>query len=137
MPVAGVTARQLVDTYGAPRDGGRRRHEGIDIFARRGTPVIAVNSGIITINRNAAGGKCIYLTSDDGYVFYYAHLAGWRRGIGDDVRVRRGDVIGYVGNSGNARGRRSHLHFEVHAGGRTLNPCVLLRRHSTPEIASR
>jgi murein DD-endopeptidase MepM/ murein hydrolase activator NlpD len=129
MPVAGVTPDDLVDTYGARRAGGRR-HQGLDIFAKRGTPAIAVTSGFVKTNRNANGGNCIYLTSDDGYVFYYAHLAGWPRGIGAGDRVRAGEIIGYVGNSGNARGGRCHLHFEVHAGGRTLNPYAVLRQRA-------
>lgn len=138
MPVAGITADDLVDTYGAKRAGGRR-HQGIDIFAKRGTPAIAVASGFVTTNKNVNGGNCIYLTSDDGYVFYYAHLAGWPRWIAAGERVEAGEVIGYVGNSGNARGGRCHLHFEVQAGRRTLNPYALLRgeRASSPAVAGR
>lgn len=117
-----------VDTFGAPRPGGRS-HQGVDIFAPRGTPLVAVAGG--TLNRvgwQRLGGRRLWLTSPDGHEYYYAHLDGFAPGISDGARVEPGQVIGYVGDSGNAAGTPPHLHFEIHApDGRALNPYPTLR----------
>jgi len=118
------------DTWGAPRAGGRR-HEGTDIFAKRGTPVLAVADGRITRLRNdypgSRGGNQFWLTAKDGTKYFYGHLDGFAEGIGLGVPVRAGDVIGYAGKTGLTT--VVHLHFEVHPGGGTaVNPYAILKK---------
>jgi murein DD-endopeptidase MepM/ murein hydrolase activator NlpD len=135
VPVAGVRASELKDTYGAPRSGGRG-HKGVDIFAARGTPVVAAAAGVIVKrDSSAAGGLSVYERDLDGRtIYYYAHLNGWRAGLKEGDLVRQGDVIGYVGSTGNVSGS-PHLHFAVFTvtdpnqwwRGRDLNPYELLR----------
>lgn len=128
-PVAGVGVEAIRGGYGAPRDGGRRRHQGVDIFAPRGTPVLAVADGVVRgVSVSAAGGKVIWLEAEDGEVaYYYAHLDAQLVEVG--TRVRAGDVIGRVGNTGNARRASPHLHFGVYRRGRriALDPTPLLQ----------
>jgi LysM repeat protein len=113
-PVAGRT--RFIDDFGAPRGGGRS-HQGIDILAPRGTPVVATVSGVLRRHDQPRGGLAYYLRGDDGLTYYGAHLATFVRG---DGRVRIGQTIGTVGDSGNAAGGPTHLHFEVinHAGAK-------------------
>lgn len=135
VPVAGVRASELRDTYGAPRSGGRG-HKGVDIFAAKGTPVLAAAAGVIVKrDSSAAGGLSVYERDLDGRtIYYYAHLNGWRAGLKEGDLVRQGDVIGYVGSTGNVSGA-PHLHFAVFTvtdpnrwwRGRDLNPYQLLR----------
>jgi LysM repeat protein len=119
-PVAGVTS--FIDDFGAPRGGGRV-HEGIDLLAPRGRPVVATVSGTLTRHDQARGGLAYYLHGDDGLTYYGAHLASFVRG---DGRVRIGETIGTVGNSGNAAGGPTHLHFERIVNGVSTNPYPLL-----------
>lgn len=140
IPVAGVRANELKDTYGAPRSGGRG-HKGVDIFAARGTPVVAAAAGVIVKrDSSAAGGLSVYERDLDGTtIYYYAHLNGWRAGLKEGDLVRQGEVIGYVGSTGNVSGA-PHLHFAVFTvtdpnrwwRGRDLNPYTLLRASATP-----
>lgn len=134
IPVAGVRREELKDTYGAARSGGRA-HKGVDIFAARGTPVLAAAAGVI-VNRdsNSVGGLSLYHRAMDGRtIYYYAHLDGIRAGLKVGDLVRAGDRLGYVGSTGNVRGS-PHLHFAVFTvtdpnrwwRGRDLNPYVLL-----------
>lgn len=118
------------DTWGAPRAGGRR-HEGTDIFAPRGTPVLAVADGRITRLRpdfpGSRGGNQFWLTAKDGTKYFYGHLDGFAKGIGLGVPVRAGDVIGYAGKTGLTT--VVHLHFEVHpGGGAAVNPYPILKK---------
>jgi murein DD-endopeptidase MepM/ murein hydrolase activator NlpD len=123
MPVYGVEPEALVNSFGAPRDGGRRRHRGIDIFAPRGTPVIAVSEGEISfIGTQSKAGKCIWLVNDAGVSFFYAHLDKFAAGLFEGQRVQPGDVIGYVGKTGNARKSGHHLHFAIHRESQAVNP---------------
>jgi murein DD-endopeptidase MepM/ murein hydrolase activator NlpD len=108
-PVAGPST--FVDTWGAPRSGGRR-HQGVDMLSPRGTPSVAVVAGTIRISQNRLGGNALWLNGADGNSYYYAHFDRYGKG----GAVNAGDVIGYVGDTGNARGT-PHLHFEVHPGG--------------------
>ena len=135
IPVAGVRAAELRDSYGAARSGGRA-HKGVDIFAARGTPVLAAAAGIV-VKRDSggAGGIAVYERDLDGRTIYYsAHLNGYRAGLREGDLVRQGDVIGYVGQTGNVSGS-PHLHFAVFTvddpnrwwRGRDLNPYPLLR----------
>jgi murein DD-endopeptidase MepM/ murein hydrolase activator NlpD len=113
-PVQGVTPRAVGGTFGQPRDAGRRRHEGVDIFAPRGTPVVAVADGWVTPHtRNALGGNVVWLWSLTPRVaVYYAHLD--RHAVTPGEWVREGEIVGYVGNTGNARSTSPHLHFGVY-----------------------
>lgn len=130
IPVEGVSRGELIDNFGEWRDGGRR-HQGIDIFAPRGTPVMAATDGMVAARRQTPnGGRVVYLMSADGYTFYYAHLDRWAAGLSEGKSVRRGQVLGYVGNSGNAARSRCHLHFEIQENGRTRNPYLLLRKRT-------
>lgn len=121
-PVAG--AHGFHNDWGAPRRG--HRHQGTDIFAKRGTPAVASVSGSVRTHYSGTGGKMIYLRGDDGNTYVYVHLSGYAVSGG---RVGRGQTIGYVGSTGNARGSSPHLHFEIHpGGGRAINPYPILRR---------
>lgn len=114
-PVPGM---RFMNDWGFPRSGGRF-HEGNDLFAPRGTPALAVVSGTVAQTTGAIGGKQVKLAGDDGVAYYYTHLDSF----GAAGRVNAGDVIGAVGNSGNAVGGPSHVHFEVHpGGGAAVNP---------------
>jgi len=127
LPVVGVSFAKMRDNFGDPRDGGRT-HRGLDIFAPRGTPVVAAMDGQITyVGVQSRGGRCLWLTSGYGRSFYYAHLDRWAEGVREGVRVRRGTVLGYVGTTGNARGTRPHLHFQVREGADDVDPWEILR----------
>ena len=132
MPVVGVRNRDLDDSWGAPRDGGVRRHKGIDIFAPRGTAVVAVTDGIVSyIGDQPKGGHCLWLTTESGAAFYYAHLDRWASGIYEGMEVQSGDLLGYVGNTGNAITTPPHLHFAVNQNDEMINPYPVLTR-ATP-----
>jgi hypothetical protein len=102
--------------FGDPRDGGARDHHGIDIFAPRGTPVLAGAEGVVRVDETPVGGRVIWLRdARAGRNLYYAHLHDWA--VTSGARVRAGDVIGYVGNTGNARTTPPHLHFGIYDRG--------------------
>lgn len=136
VPVAGVSARQLRDTYNDARSGGRV-HDAIDIHAPRGTPVLATADGVILkLHQGARGGNSLYQLDDDGRTrYYYAHLDRYAVGINQGVRVAKGQVIGYVGDTGNAQPGDYHLHFAIailHSvsrwwGGDNVNPYDVFR----------
>jgi murein DD-endopeptidase MepM/ murein hydrolase activator NlpD len=105
------------DDFGAPRPVGGG-HTGNDIFARRGTPVVAVQAGVIQeLRYRSLGGNSLHLVNVRGDYFYYAHLLRYAAGIDNGTTVQAGEVLGYVGNTGNAITTPSHLHFEIHPGG--------------------
>ncbi|MBC5764007.1 M23 family metallopeptidase [Ramlibacter albus] len=112
VPVQGVPRNKLRDTFNASRGKGRA-HEAIDIMAPWGTPVIAADDGeVVKISRNRAGGLTLYQADASGrFVYYYAHLAGYADHLREGQPVRRGDVLAYVGSTGNAT--TPHLHFAV------------------------
>ena len=114
VPVAGVSPGQVPDTFRAPRSGGRI-HGAVDIPAPRGTAVLSANDGyVLRLHRNRKGGLTIYATdTSEHFVYYYAHLDGYRRGLAKGDRLVRGQVIGFVGTTGDAHRREPHLHFQV------------------------
>lgn len=115
-PVAGHTTASAQSLFGVERDGGRRSHHGIDIFARRGTPVVAVRDGRITrVQTTGRGGKQVWLRDDMGHNFYYAHLDSQL--VREGQLVQPGDTLGLVGNTGNARTTPPHLHFGIYQRG--------------------
>jgi murein DD-endopeptidase MepM/ murein hydrolase activator NlpD len=129
MPVVGVQGRDLDNSWGASRDGGRRRHKGIDIFAPKGTGVVAVADGIVSyIGEQPKGGLCLWLTTENGTSFYYAHLDRWAAGLFEGMEVRSGDLLGYVGNTGNAKRTPPHLHFAVNDNDEMVNPYPILTK---------
>ena len=129
MPVVGVQADDLYNSWGDSRDGGRRRHKGIDIFAPKGTGIVAVADGIVSyIGEQPKGGLCLWLTTEDGRSFYYAHLDRWAAGLFEGMEVSRGDLLGYVGNTGNAKTTPPHLHFAVNDNDEMVNPYPILTK---------
>ena len=114
VPVAGVVASQLRDSFDEGRDEGRV-HRALDILAPRGTPVVAADDGrVLRVRPNALGGNTVYATDPQGrVVYYYAHLDAYRSGLGEGQTIARGDVLGFVGTTGNAPKDTPHLHFQV------------------------
>src|SRR5262249_6536566 len=114
MPVQGLDPKKVRDTFDEKR-GGIRRHEALDIMAPRGTPVVAADDGTIAkLFRSVLGGITIYQYDATGkFVFYYAHLDRYREGLAQGDVVKRGDVLGYVGSTGNAPESAPHLHFTI------------------------
>ena len=113
VPVKGLDPHKLVDNFSEAR--GSRSHEALDIMAPRGTPVIAVEDGrVAKLFRSKAGGITIYqFDPGERYVYYYAHLDQYAYGITEGAPLKRGDVIGYVGTTGNAPPNAPHLHFAI------------------------
>ena len=135
IPVADVPASDLEDTWGAARSAGRR-HRGIDIMAPQGREIFAAADGVLVrMDWNSLGGRTIYQRDASGeFILYYAHLDGYAPGLEAGATVRRGDLIGYVGSTGNAT--TPHLHFEIMRqpnlkrwwGGTSFNPYRVLKR---------
>lgn len=130
IPVEGVSSRQLRDTWGAARSSGRS-HEGIDIMAATGTKVYATTEGVIaSLKGNNLGGTVIWMIGPAGTWHYYAHLHKHKRGLNEGDYVRRGDLIGYVGYSGNASKSAPHLHYGIYLNGKgrgATNPYPYLK----------
>ncbi|MCC7633793.1 M23 family metallopeptidase [Stenotrophomonas rhizophila] len=136
LPVQGITAAQLRDTFTDARSEGRV-HDAIDILAPAGTPVLAVADGTVEkLFRSERGGLTVYQFEPGGqYCYYYAHLQRYADGLAEHQAITRGQVIGYVGSTGNASPDAPHLHFEIHRlgpekqwwKGQALNPYPLLR----------
>ncbi len=125
-PVDGFTS--FTDTWGAPRSGGRS-HQGVDMLGARWTPLVAAESGtILRLRSGGLGGISIWLKGTSGDQFYYAHLEAWAEGLGAGQVVQVGELIGYMGTSGNAPDYIPHLHFEYHPGGGVAtNPYPLVK----------
>jgi len=124
-PIDGPTS--FTDSWGAPRSGGRT-HQGVDMISPRGTPLVAIESGTISrLGNGGLGGITIWMRGSGGDEFYYAHLDGWASGLSAGQSVSAGQLIGYVGNTGNAIYTVPHLHFEYHpGGGSAVNPYPLV-----------
>jgi peptidoglycan LD-endopeptidase LytH len=137
VPVEGVKANQLRDTFNQARSEGRQ-HDAIDIMAPQGQSVLATTDGtVVKLFQSERGGITLYQIDPSGrYAYYYAHLARYADGIGEGKQVRRGDVIAYVGDTGNAGPGNFHLHFAISkissprhwSGGDPINPYPLLVR---------
>ena len=134
MPVQGVAAGSVANSWHAPRDGGSRKHIGIDIFAKRGTAVLSPVEGVVIgLGRDRLGGNTVRVLGPGRQVHYFAHLDGF-----SDVKprdwVHPGAVLGFVGNTGNARGTAPHLHYGIYGPTGAINPYPLLRpgRSVTP-----
>ena len=135
LPVVGVRTEQLVDTYDAARGAGRR-HDAIDIMAPEGSPVLAASDGTIEkLFNSVRGGITIYERSPNGqWIYYYAHLSAYAPGLHEGQQVKRGQVIGRVGHTGDASPDGPHLHFAVNRmapgerwwNGTPINPYPLL-----------
>lgn len=120
-PVEGAGRGNIGSGFGAPRNGGSRFHRGVDVFAPRGTPVLAAADGRITrVGSNRLGGNVVHLRGEDGLSFYYAHLD--RHTVRAGARVRAAEPVGEVGNTGNARNTPPHLHFGVFRRGEAVDP---------------
>ena len=137
IPVSGVKASQLSDTFTQARAGGERVHDAIDIMADEGTPVIAATDGTVEklFFSDGGGGITAYVRSpDQRWTYYYAHLQGYAPGLAEGQKVKRGQLIGRVGHTGNANAQGPHLHFAINqmrAGekwyqGSPINPYPLL-----------
>jgi murein DD-endopeptidase MepM/ murein hydrolase activator NlpD len=126
VPVEGVSPSDLADTWGAPRSGGRS-HRGIDIFARRGTPVVSPVDGLVLdVGRDRLGGNVVKVLGPGLQVHYFAHLDRFGP-LDERGPIRRGDVVGFVGDSGNAQGTPPHLHYGIYVlPGRAVDPYPVL-----------
>lgn len=124
-PVNGAVS--FTDTWGAPRSGGRT-HQGVDMIAARGTPLVAIEAGTVSrISTSSLGGLTLWIAGSSGDSFYYAHLDGYAAGLSTGQSVSAGTLVGYVGNTGNAQYTVPHLHFEWHpGGGSAVNPYPLV-----------
>jgi peptidoglycan LD-endopeptidase LytH len=142
IPVVGIKADQLADTFTQARASGARVHDAIDIMADEGTPVIAASDGTVEklFFSDAGGGITAYVRSpDQRWNYYYAHLQAYAPGLAEGQKVKRGQVIGRVGHTGNANPAGPHLHFAINqmrAGekwyqGTPINPYPLLAGKKT------
>ena len=142
IPVLGIDASNLLDTFTQARNEGRR-HDAIDIPAPRGTPVVAADDGSVKkLFTSKLGGLTAYeFDSTETYCYYYAHLERYAAGLQEGQVMKRGDRIGYVGTSGDAPANAPHLHFAIYKlgperrwwEGTPLNPYPILRRSHTKE----
>ena len=127
-PVEGATQRDIGSVFGVDRDGGARKHHGVDIFAERGTPLTAVIDGHVRTGTSARGGKHVWLSGSmiglGSARYYYAHLDSFEVESGD--KVKKGEILGYMGNTGNAINTPPHLHFGIYSGG-PVDPAPFLK----------
>jgi murein DD-endopeptidase MepM/ murein hydrolase activator NlpD len=125
VPVQGVRARQIADTFGAPR-GSDRTHQGVDIFAKRGTPVLSATRGVVASVRDGGlGGKQVWVIGPGRERHYYAHLDDWAADLSSGQIVHAGDVLGFVGTTGNAQGTPPHLHYGIYGADGAYDPLPL------------
>jgi murein DD-endopeptidase MepM/ murein hydrolase activator NlpD len=125
-PVLGASRKSIISLYGDARDGGKRRHEGIDIVAPKGTLVVAPSDGVITnVSYNSLGGKVVWMNdAKRKHSYYFAHLDSQMVSVG--MIIKQGEALGTVGNTGNARRTCSHLHFGIYQKG-SRNPVTYIR----------
>lgn len=145
MPVPNVSRKRIANTWQAAR-GSSRRHEGQDIFAPRGTPVLSATEGYITkVGENSLGGNTVSVIGAGGRVYYYAHLDLYAPNLAEGDHVTTETLLGYVGTTGNAQGTPPHLHFGIYTAAGAINPLPLLtdrfsnakaQRSSNPSVIS-
>jgi murein DD-endopeptidase MepM/ murein hydrolase activator NlpD len=135
-PVAAEGTPHFSNDYGVPNLRGGGLHQGIDIFADESTPIVAVDDGAVRFAVEGTGGNVFYLHADDGTVYYGAHMLSSEGETGR--RAVAGEILGYVGRTGNASVTSPHLHFEVHpnAGGGTVSPFEALSELPPPSVTS-
>ena len=136
MPVQDVRKAQIANTWQAPR-GTDRLHQGQDIFAPRGTPILSATSGYVyKVGENNLGGQTVSVIGAGGRVYYYAHLDSYAPGIevGDPVTTKT--VLGYVGTTGNAQGTPPHLHFGIYTSTGAINPLPLITDRPTSVLSN-
>lgn len=137
VPVDGVRAARIADTFGAPR-GRDRTHQGVDIFAARGTAVTSATRGIVaSVREGGLGGRQVWVIGPAGERHYYAHLDDWAPGLARGDIVRAGETLGTVGTTGNAQGTPPHLHYGIYGANGAYDPLPLLRAPATPRPAGR
>ena len=137
MPLENLSKKAISDTWQAARGEGRR-HEGQDIFADRGTPILSATNGFIyKIGENNLGGQTVSVIGSGGRVYYYAHLDSYAKGIEVGDRVTTRTVLGYVGTTGNAQGTPPHLHFGVYTMTGAINPLPLLTDRIAPTVTKK
>ncbi|MEM8488887.1 MAG: M23 family metallopeptidase [Bacteroidota bacterium] len=126
-PVAGHSSMHIHSFWGAPRDGGRRLHKGVDVFALTGTPVVAISDGYVArIDETVVGGKVIWVRdASRNQAYYYAHLDEFL--IEEFTRVKKGDTLGTVGRTGNAYNTPPHLHFGIYAARSAVDPLPFIK----------
>lgn len=126
IPVKGMKVRSVADTWQAPRPG-ERQHQGQDLFAPRGTPVYSATEGYVyRIGESNLGGNTVWIMGAGSRFYYYAHLDGYAENLKQGDFVTAESVIGYVGNTGNAKGTPPHLHFGVYTSSGAIDPLPLL-----------
>ncbi len=127
VPVQGVEAARIADTFGAPR-GRDRTHQGLDIFAPRGTPVRSATHGVVvSVREGGLGGRQVWVLGPAGERHYYAHLEDWAPHLADRRIVQAGELLGFVGDSGNAKGTPPHLHYGIYGPQGAYDALPLLR----------
>lgn len=127
VPVEGVRAKQIADTFGAPR-GTDRTHQGVDIFATRGTPIRSATRGVVVdVSDGGLGGRQVWVLGPGRERHYYAHLDDWATGLSAGQAIQAGDVLGFVGTTGNARGTPPHLHYGIYGAQGAYDPLPLFR----------
>ena len=146
IPVAGIAPDQLEDSFDSPREG-ERVHHAIDILAPRGTPVLAADDGrVLRVSSNNLGGLTVYTIDKSGqYVYYYAHLEGYAKGLVAGNIVFKGDTLGFVGTTGDAPDNVPHLHFQIlrmppdgkYWNGDPIDPFPLLSERATRIVGHR
>jgi murein DD-endopeptidase MepM/ murein hydrolase activator NlpD len=139
IPVSGVEAKELVDSFDGMRSGSRH-HNALDIMAARNTPVLSATDGVVLkLHNSAAGGLTIYESDPSSkFVMMYGHLDSYRPGLKEGERLKRGQIIGFVGSTGNASPLAPHLHFQITRNdnlkewwkGTPLNPFLVFRPKS-------
>ena len=136
VPVNGVAAAQVADTFGAPR-GTDREHHGVDIFGTRGTPVTSTTRGLVaSIRETGLGGRQVWILGPGDERHYYAHLDDWAPGLAEGDLVWPGDVLGEVGDTGNARGTPPHLQYGIYGRAGPVDPLPRLRAYRTAEAGA-
>lgn len=131
VPVDAVAASRIADTFGAPR-GRDRSHQGVDIFAPRGTAIRSSTRGVVTsVREGGLGGRQVWVLGPGGERHYYAHLDDWAPGLAEQQIVQPGSLLGFVGDSGNAQGTPTHLHYGIYGSDGAYDPLPLFRAAGT------